>query len=175
MREQEKGNSHSKEFKILLLEELEMLREKLTTLENHLTELFLQNRAFEDGYDDPSSPNAILEIRAGTGGTEASLFTFELWTMYQKYAQLKGWVFKPLSNTMEESLTGLREGCALITGPGAFDKLKFEGGVHRVQRVPVTDNSGRMHTSTATVAVLDGSETINAEKMVCPIILFLGN
>lgn len=143
-----------------------MLTAKLNELESNLTSLFLKNQAFNDDADDPSSPsNAILEIRAGTGGTEASLFTLELWIMYQKYAQLQGWTFKPLSNSQEESSTGLREGCASVIGPGAFNKLKFEGGVHRVQRVPVTDSCGRMHTSTATVAVFNGSEA-GSEELV---------
>lgn len=140
-----------------------MLKLKIFEVETSLSNLFLTEEGKDDGNDNEAdtkfSTNALLEIRAGTGGIEATLFTSELWMMYQKYAQVKGWKFTQLSISEEESSMGIREACASIIGPGAFRSLKFEGGVHRVQRVPVTDNSGRMHTSTASVVVLNGSES----------------
>lgn len=97
--------------------------------------------------------NAILEVRPGTGGDEASLFASELFRMYQRYAETEGWKFETLSYS-ETELGGLKEGVAEIGGKGVFAKLKFESGGHRVQRVPVTETGGRIHTSAATVAVL---------------------
>jgi peptide chain release factor 1 len=104
--------------------------------------------------------NAILEIRAGTGGDEAALFGALLFDMYRKYAVLRGWTFEVLSLS-ENDLGGLKEGSAMIAGQGVFARLKFESGVHRVQRVPQTEASGRVHTSTATVAVLPEMEEVD--------------
>ncbi len=101
----------------------------------------------------PKSNRAILEIRAGTGGTEAGLFARDLWNMYFKYGQSKGWKFKILSKSTRE-LQSLRELTAAIAGKNVYQSIKNESGVHRVQRVPETESSGRIHTSTATVAVL---------------------
>lgn len=104
--------------------------------------------------------NAIIEIRAGTGGDEAGLFAGDLCRMYQKYAEHMGWRFEVL-NLSENDIGSIREVTASITGSGVFAYLKFESGVHRVQRVPVTEASGRVHTSTATVAVLPEASEVD--------------
>lgn len=101
----------------------------------------------------PKSNRAILEIRAGTGGTEAGLFAHDLWNMYLNFGKSKGWKFKILSKSTGE-LKSIRELTAAIAGENVYELLKNESGVHRVQRVPTTESSGRIHTSTATVAVL---------------------
>jgi len=110
--------------------------------------------------DADDERNAILEVRPGTGGDEASLFAAELFRMYQRYAETSGWKFEPLSYS-ETELGGLKEGIAEIGGKGVFAKLKFESGGHRVQRVPVTETGGRIHTSAATVAVLPEVEDVD--------------
>jgi peptide chain release factor 1 len=97
--------------------------------------------------------SVIIEIRPGTGGEEAALFAFDLFRMYQKYANRKKWPFK-IIDTNFTSLDGLKEGVLEIESPLAYEDLKYEGGVHRVQRIPITEKSGRIHTSTATVAVI---------------------
>jgi peptide chain release factor 1 len=104
--------------------------------------------------------NAILEVRAGTGGEEAALFAAALYRMYQKYAGLRGWRFEAL-DLSETALGGLKEASASISGRDVFARLKFESGVHRVQRVPETEASGRIHTSAATVAVLPEAEEVD--------------
>ena len=109
--------------------------------------------------DKDDSKNAVLEIRAGTGGDEAGLFAADLFRMYQRYCDLKSWKFEILS--LNESLPGsYKEAMALVSGENVFSKLKFESGVHRVQRVPDTEASGRIHTSAATVAVLPEVEDV---------------
>jgi peptide chain release factor 1 len=110
--------------------------------------------------DEADERNAILEVRAGTGGEEAALFAAELFRMYQRYAALKGWKFE-LMDLSETGIGGFKEAIASITGRGVFERLKFESGVHRVQRVPETENSGRVHTSAATVAVLPEAEEVD--------------
>ena len=106
--------------------------------------------------------NAILEVRAGTGGDEAALFAAVLFEMYQRYAVLQGWKFEVL-DTNENGLGGYKEASASISGKDVFLKLKFESGAHRVQRVPVTESQGRVHTSAATVAVLPEIEEVDFE------------
>ena len=113
----------------------------------------------KDAADDKS---AILEVRAGTGGEEAALFAGDLFRMYQRYAELHGWKFEPLSFS-ETDLGGLKEAAVSISGRGVFARLKFESGVHRVQRVPETESGGRIHTSAATVAVLPEAEEIDVD------------
>jgi peptide chain release factor 1 len=113
----------------------------------------------KDADDDKS---AILEVRAGTGGDEAALFAADLFAMYQRYAALKGWRFEVMEAS-ETGIGGLKEGVASINGNGVFARLKFESGVHRVQRVPETENSGRIHTSAATVAVLPEAEDVDVD------------
>ena len=110
--------------------------------------------------DSADERNAILEVRAGTGGDEAALFAAMLLRMYQRYAELRGWRFELLSLN-ETDLGGLREAVAEVGGRGVFARLKYESGVHRVQRVPETEANGRIHTSTATVAVLPEAEEID--------------
>ncbi len=112
--------------------------------------------------DAADARNAILELRAGTGGEEAALFAAELLRMYQRYAELQGWRFGIMSLS-ETDLGGLKEAVAEISGGGVFARLKFESGVHRVQRVPVTESGGRIHTSAATVAVLPEAEEVDVE------------
>ena len=104
--------------------------------------------------------NSILEIRAGTGGDEASLFASDLFNMYNKYSDSKNWKFEVLSIS-ETGLKGIKEVICNISGHNVFSKLKFESGVHRVQRIPLTETSGRVHTSAATVAVLPEAEEID--------------
>jgi peptide chain release factor 1 len=112
--------------------------------------------------DEADAKNAILEIRAGTGGDEAALFASDLFAMYQKYAGLHGWRFEVMEIS-ENNLGGYREATATITGTDVFGRMKFESGVHRVQRVPTTETQGRVHTSTATVAVLPEAEEVDIE------------
>ena len=110
--------------------------------------------------DDNDEKNSILEIRAGTGGDEASLFVADLFNMYQKYADLKKWKFEILSIS-ETGLKGIKEVICNISGKNVFARLRYESGVHRVQRIPVTETSGRVHTSAATVAVLPEAEEVD--------------
>ncbi|HVQ06806.1 MAG TPA: peptide chain release factor 1 [Allosphingosinicella sp.] len=105
---------------------------------------------------------AMLEIRAGTGGDEAALFAGDLLRMYQRYAEAKGWRFEMISASQSE-VGGFKEAIASVAGTGVFAKLKFESGVHRVQRVPVTESGGRIHTSAATVAVLPEAEDVDVQ------------
>jgi peptide chain release factor 1 len=110
--------------------------------------------------DEADEKNAILEVRAGTGGEEAGLFAAELFRMYERYAALRGWRFEVMDVNATE-IGGVKEASATITGRGVFARLKFESGVHRVQRVPVTEAGGRIHTSAATVAVLPEAEEVD--------------
>lgn len=112
--------------------------------------------------DEADEKNVILEVRAGTGGDEAALFAADLFRMYQRYAELKGWKVE-IIEASENDLGGYREIVASISGRGAFARLKFESGVHRVQRVPATEASGRIHTSAATVAVLPEAEELDVD------------
>ena len=129
------------------------LKAKLPGLERDLMVLLLPK-------DEADDRNAILEVRAGTGGDEAALFAAELFRMYQRYAELRGWRCEPLQIN-DTGLGGYKEASTSITGRGVFARLKFESGVHRVQRVPVTESSGRIHTSAATVAVLPEAEEVD--------------
>jgi len=139
-------SSPEEDLRDLAREETERLSEELKELEEKL-KLFLVPR------DPNDARNVILEIRAGAGGEEAALFAADLFRMYQKYAEEKGWKVSVLSSN-RTGLGGYKEVIALIEGEGAYSRLKYESGVHRVQRVPVTESGGRIHTSTATVAVL---------------------
>jgi peptide chain release factor 1 len=112
--------------------------------------------------DEADDKNAIIEVRAGTGGDEASLFAAELFRMYQRYTEGRGWKFEIVSISDNE-LGGYKEASALVSGRGVFARLKFESGVHRVQRVPATESSGRVHTSAATVAVLPEAEEVDVQ------------
>ncbi len=133
--------------------EIEKLQQKIPALEKQVQRMLLPK-------DVADERNAILEIRAGTGGDEAGLFAALLFDMYRKYAVIRGWRFEVIE-VSENDLGGLREGTASISGKGVFARLKYESGVHRVQRVPQTEASGRVHTSTATVAVLPEMEEVD--------------
>ena len=128
-------------------------KEQLPELEKQIRILLLPK-------DVDDEKNAILEVRAGTGGDEAALFAAVLFEMYQRYAQKQGWQFEIL-DTNENGIGGYKEASAKITGKDVFAKLKFESGAHRVQRVPVTESQGRVHTSAATVAVLPEIEEVD--------------
>ncbi|WP_114392331.1 peptide chain release factor 1 [Oleisolibacter albus] len=112
--------------------------------------------------DEADEKNAILEVRAGTGGDEAALFAAALFDMYRRYAALQGWRFEVMEIS-ETGLGGYKEAIATITGRGVFRRLKYESGVHRVQRVPATETQGRIHTSAATVAVLPEAEEVDVQ------------
>ena len=144
-----------KEVKILAEEELRELMKQLPSLERDVQILLLPK-------DRTSQKNAILEIRAGTGGEEAALFASELFRMYQRFSERHNWTFE-FMNLSETGIGGYKEAVANISGRGVFAKLKFESGVHRVQRVPETENQGRVHTSAATVAVLPEAEEVDIE------------
>jgi peptide chain release factor 1 len=144
-----------KEMAALAREELEVLRPQLAEQEQQLKVLMLP----KDAADERS---AIVEVRAGTGGDEAALFAADLFRMYQRFADLNGWTCEIIAMS-ENDLGGYKEIIASITGRGAFSKLKFESGVHRVQRVPATESQGRIHTSAATVAVLPEAEEVDID------------
>ncbi|WP_339849549.1 peptide chain release factor 1 [uncultured Nisaea sp.] len=134
-------------------EEIQRLEKALPALEHEVQILLLPK-------DEADEKNAILEVRAGTGGDEAALFASDLFGMYQRYAALKGWKFEVME-VSENDIGGYKEATAEITGRSVFARLKFESGVHRVQRVPVTESGGRIHTSAATVAVLPEAEDVD--------------
>ncbi len=148
---------NDKDQEISKIAEKELVEKKniIKSLENQLLRLLIPK-------DVNDSKNSILEIRAGTGGDEASLFASDLLSMYQKYADANSWKFEILSIS-ETGLKGVKEVICNISGTNVFSKLKFESGVHRVQRVPATESSGRVHTSAATVAVLPEAEEIDVE------------
>jgi len=139
----ESGDDEMRELADL---EVKELKTKIEDLENKLKRMLVP----KDSRDDR---NVILEIRGGAGGDEAGLFAGDLFRMYSRYAERKGWKVEVLS-LHETGVGGVKEVSAMITGKGAFSRLKYESGVHRVQRVPETESQGRIHTSTATVAVL---------------------
>ena len=142
---------------IIKIAEIELVEKKnlIRNIENQLLKLLIPK-------DINDTKNSILEIRAGTGGDEASLFAADLLSMYQRYSDINGWNFEILSIS-ETGLKGIKEVICNISGSNVFSKLKFESGVHRVQRVPSTESSGRVHTSAATVAVLPEAEEIDIE------------
>jgi peptide chain release factor 1 len=135
--------------------ELDEVKPRLAELETKLQIELLPK-------DQADNKSAILEVRAGTGGDEAALFAADLFRMYQRYADLHHWKTEIIS-TSENDLGGYREIVASITGAGVFARLKFESGVHRVQRVPATETQGRIHTSAATVAVLPEAEDVEID------------
>jgi len=139
-----------------------MAREELQSLELRRETLLAELRALLLPKDPNDEKNVILEIRAGTGGEEASLFASELFRMYSRYAERRGWQVEVL-NLSQTGLGGVKEVIALINGRQVYSRLKHESGVHRVQRVPATESSGRIHTSTATVAVLPEADDVQVE------------
>jgi peptide chain release factor 1 len=142
-----------REMRALAEDELHELERRLPELE-HAVKLALLPK------DEADARGAILEIRAGTGGEEAALFAGDLYRMYERYAGLRDWRFEPLSAS-DTGRGGIKEVIVAIKGRGVFRRLKYEAGVHRVQRVPVTEASGRIHTSAATVAVLPEAEEVD--------------
>jgi peptide chain release factor 1 len=140
----------------------ELAEAELETLKHAIPELEMSIRLALLPKDEMDDRSAILEIRPAAGGDEAGLFAAELFQAYQKYAGLHGWKFEVMEFN-ESELGGLKEGIAEITGKSVFSKLKFESGVHRVQRVPATETQGRIHTSTITVAVLPEVEEVDIE------------
>lgn len=139
-------SEEDKEMKELILQETDELKEKSVRIAEELRILLLPK-------DPDDDKNVIMEIRAGAGGEEASLFAYELYKMYVKYAEKKRWKTEEIDSN-ETELGGIKEVVFSVNGKSAYSKLKFESGVHRVQRVPETESQGRVHTSTATVAVL---------------------
>jgi len=141
------------EMRALAEDEVTGLKARVPELEHRVKLMLLPK-------DEADERNAILEVRAGTGGEEAALFAAALFRMYARYAALKGWKFEQM-DISETGLGGVKEATATITGRNVFARLKFESGVHRVQRVPETEASGRIHTSAATVAVMPEAEEVD--------------
>ncbi len=142
-----------KELRELAEEEIKTLEKKKAELEQEIKKLLVKSK-------EEDSKNIILEIRAGTGGEEAALFAGELFRMYTRYAEKNNWKLEVLNSNFSD-LKGIKEISASIKGEKVFTKLQYESGVHRVQRVPQTETSGRIHTSTATVAVLPEPEAVD--------------
>ena len=138
----------------------ELAREELRSLTPRRDGLVAELKTLLIPKDPNDQKNVVLEIRAGTGGDEAALFAGELFRMYSKYAERQGWKIEVMSSS-DTGVGGLKEVIAVIEGRGVYSKLKYESGVHRVQRVPATEASGRIHTSTATVAVLPEAEDVD--------------
>ena len=136
-------------------EEIERLEQQLVKIEEHLKVLLLPK-------DPNDEKNVVLEIRAGTGGDEATLFAAEIFRMYSRYAETQRWRVE-LTSSSESAVGGLKEVIALVSGDHVYSKLKYESGVHRVQRVPVTEQQGRVHTSAITVAVLPEADEVEVE------------
>jgi peptide chain release factor 1 len=145
----------SLEMRALIADEVGALEARIGGLEARLTSLLLPR-------DPRDARNVIVEIRAGTGGDEAALFAADLFRMYTQYADKHHWSWDVLSSS-EIGIGGFKEIIFAVKGRGAYSRLKYESGVHRVQRVPVTETSGRIHTSTATVAVLSEAEEVEVE------------
>ena len=147
------GKSQDADLLAMAKEEIPSLRERITSLKNEI-ELSLRSE------DKEADLDVIVEIRAGTGGDEAGMFAADLFRLYNKYALGRGWEVELLSSHGTE-LGGLKEAIFSVKGKGAYKRFKYESGVHRVQRVPVTEASGRIHTSTATVAVMKEAQEVD--------------
>ncbi|MCG6551817.1 MAG: peptide chain release factor 1 [Candidatus Magnetominusculus sp. LBB02] len=141
------------ELREMAKEEIDELKAKIPVIETELKLMLVPK-------DPRDTKNVVIEIRAGTGGEEAALFVTDLFRMYSKYAELKNWKVEVIDSN-PTGIGGNREMTATISGHGAYSKLKYESGVHRVQRVPITEASGRIHTSASTVAVLPEAEEID--------------
>ncbi|MBK8171042.1 MAG: peptide chain release factor 1 [Sandaracinaceae bacterium] len=143
------------ELRSMVIEEIPMLEAEIIELESKVEQLLLPT-------DPNDARNTLLEIRSGAGGEEAALFAADLFRMYARYAERQKWRIEIMSSS-EASAGGLKELIALVTGERVYSRLRFEGGVHRVQRVPATEAQGRIHTSTATVAVLPEADEVDVE------------
>ncbi|MFV0623896.1 peptide chain release factor 1 [Sphingomonas sp. ac-8] len=152
---EEMSQDGDEELRRMAAEELHENRERLAAAERALALALLPRDAADER-------PAMLEIRAGTGGDEAALFAGDLFRMYQRYADARGWRVEMISASASDA-GGFKEVVASVTGQGVFARLKFESGVHRVQRVPVTESGGRIHTSAATVAVLPEAEEVDVQ------------
>lgn len=150
---EELSGSSDADMKELAQEEIKSLSERIPALEQEIKLMLIPK-------DPRDNKNVILEIRAGTGGDEAGLFAADLFRMYSKYAEAKRWKVE-IMDSSPTGIGGIKEVIASVTGKGAYSKLKYESGVHRVQRVPQTETSGRIHTSAATVAVLPEAEDVD--------------
>ena len=146
---------HEEEFLKLAREELKTLKEKSVSLAKEIEDLLVEK-------DENADKNIIMEIRQGTGGVEAALFAQDLTRMYAKYAAKKNWKVETIATNITEK-GGFKEAIFSISGEDVYGRLKYESGVHRVQRVPLTESSGRIHTSAATVAVLPEAEEVDLE------------
>ncbi len=140
----------------------EMAKEELAEAKNRLEECEQNLKILLIPKDPNDEKNVIVEIRAGAGGDEAALFAAELYRMYAKYSETFRWKID-LMNVNENGIGGFKEAVFMVNGQGAYSKLKYESGVHRVQRVPVTESGGRIHTSTATVAIMPEAEEVDVE------------
>ena len=149
------AEADDEEMRAMAESEVEELEARSDRLEERLKVLLLP-------VDPNDQRNVILEIRAGTGGDEAALFAGELLRMYGRYAEDRGWSMS-ITDSSDTGLGGIKEAVAMIEGKKVFSRLKFESGVHRVQRVPATESSGRIHTSAATVAVMPEAEAVEVE------------
>ena len=144
------------------LEIVEMAEEEIESLHGIRERLAEEIRVLLIPVDPADEKGAVLEIRAGTGGDEATLFARDIYRMYCKYAELKSWKIE-ITNRSDSEMKGIKELIALVTGRRVYSKLKFESGVHRVQRVPKTESQGRIHTSAVTVAVLPQADEVDVE------------
>ena len=140
----------------------EMAQEELESAKAEKEELYEKLRILLLPHDPNDGKNVIVEIRGGVGGEESALFAYDLYRMYSMYAEKRGWKIE-LLNYNDTELGGVKEADFIIDGNGAYSRMKFESGVHRVQRVPETESGGRVHTSTATVAVLPEMETVDVD------------
>ncbi|KAI0528836.1 hypothetical protein KFK09_001379 [Dendrobium nobile] len=147
--------SEDKDMRDMASEELAEAFEEEKRLFHSLLKLLLPK-------DEADERDCILEVRAGTGGEEASLFAMDIFKMYEKYSQKKGWRFE-IIDIMESDLKGYKEASGTVSGCGAYGKLKFESGIHRVQRVPLTEKSGRVHTSAVSVAILPQADEVDVQ------------
>jgi len=146
---------NDEELREMAKEEMNDAKSRLETIEQELKILLLPK-------DPNDSKNVIVEIRAGAGGDEAALFAYEIYRMYQKYVDQFKWKVE-LMSVNENGIGGFKEAVFMITGDGAYSKMKYESGVHRVQRIPKTESGGRIHTSTVTVAVMPEAEEVDIE------------
>ena len=152
------ASSEDEEYRMLGREEVPILQEKLEDLGQTAREMLLPR-------DEADDRDVVLEVRAGTGGDEASIFAGELLRMYLRHVESKGWKHQLVSSS-EGTVGGYKEAVVRLSGDGVYGWLKFESGVHRVQRVPATESQGRVHTSAATVAILPVAEDVDVELKI---------